>query len=114
MTYLKEGTEKISVLHVDTTFILGVRYPLTMFQTGVHVLSKCNFVIQHQPLKVNAVPLQHMQCTPACASVHARARTHTHSGYSMDPKFKVTTGHRISLNTKLWYNINHPIENKMF
>jgi hypothetical protein len=52
VTYLKEGIEKISVLHVNPTSILGVRYPLTMFQTGVHVLPKCNFVIQHHPLKI--------------------------------------------------------------
>jgi len=51
VTYLKEVTEKISVLHVNTTSILGVRYPVTMFQTGVYVLPKCNFVIQHHQLK---------------------------------------------------------------
>ena len=61
MTYLKEGTEKISVLHVNTTSILGVRHPLTMFQTAV-CASQVQFCYSASFVEGIVVPLEHMQC----------------------------------------------------
>ena len=65
------------VLHMNTS-ILGVRHPLTVFQTGVHVLPKCIFVIQHHPLKVMQFRYGTRQCVPACTTTYTRACTHTH------------------------------------
>jgi len=76
MTYLKEGTDKISVLHVNTSSILGVRYPLTVFQTGVHMLPQVQFCYSASPIEGNVVPLQHTQCIPACTSMCKHAHTH--------------------------------------